>query len=167
MMIMMPYWLYADTKLTKKDSYSCTILWPKESVIAHRWFWINFQLTMGFILPIIVMGLCYISLLKNLFYIAPQMQEQNRRPIRKVTLMVFMVTLVFVVCWIPYHVLQFVHERNAYRYITTKTRPSNQEFLNSVIFNTLVESLVFISSCINPFIYAISSRNFSKYPIVW
>ena len=161
--IMMPHWLY-ETARTKGDgTHSCKLRWPTQSFMTHRWFWTYFELTVGFIVPIMVMALCYISLLRNLFTMRQDIQEQNRRSIRRVTLMVFIVTVVFVVCWTPHHIVQFMNVSIASRFMRTHNRPSPKEQMNTIIMTSVSQALIFISSCVNPFIYAISSRNFREY----
>ena len=71
-------------------------------------------------------------------------------------------TVVFIFCWIPYHV---VHYKSAIRMRTQESggpRPGPDELLNWAIFNVVAKALIFISSSCNPFIYGLSSRNFSK-----
>lgn len=158
--IIMPFWLYARTETPRPNSTVCTVYWPKDSVMEHRWFWANFELLVGFVVPIIIMVLCYLKLLKHLITENVPCHDQSRRPIRKVTVMVFIVTIVFVICWTPYHIVEYtnVHKSRVYRH----SRPSRDEIVTHAVFNTIAQALVFLSSCCNPFIYSISSRNFSK-----
>ena len=166
--VMMPYWLYARTEVVReRPEYStCQIFWPRESLLEHMWFWINFELLIGFVLPIIIMVICYLQLLRNLVINAvPVHQDPTRRPIRKVTIMVFVVTLVFVLCWTPYHIVRYTNAQT--KLANSRGGPraefTPQSMLRSAIFNVVAQALVFLASSCNPFIYGISSRNFRKY----
>ena len=163
LIIMMPCWLYARVQIKAGNTKSCVMKWPKENFLSHQWFWFYFELTLGFILPIIIMSMCYIALVRNLVFMRQNIQEQNRRPIKKVTLMVFIVTIVFVACWTPYHIVKYVNDSIMTTLHETHVIPTHRVQLNATIFLMVANSLTYISSCINPFIYAISSRNFRKY----
>ena len=168
--IMTPYWIYAKTLPQPRyngtgQQYSCRVFWPRKNTLTYQWFWTNFQLIMGFVLPICIMVFCYLLLLRHLVVESVPLQDQTRRPIRKVTVMVFMVTLAFIVCWTPYHIVRYtsVHKMWVYRGKTASVVPSADEILHYAIFNAVAQALVFLSSCCNPFIYGISSRNFREY----
>jgi magnesium-transporting ATPase (P-type) len=77
-------------------------------------------------------------------------------------MMVFIVTLVFIVCWTPYHIVRYTNAIKMKGYMLYREMPTPTEVINFAIFNTVAQALVFLSSCCNPFIYAISSHNFSK-----
>ena len=164
--IMTPYWLYADTGLPGFDgSYKCQINWPRTSHFQHQFFWVNFELVVGFALPILVMFVCYCQLLYAVVR-QPHGQavipQRTRRSIRKVTGMVVTVTVVFITCWTPYHVLQYMKVYKQKTFVETGIKPDANEVIKFVVFNTVAQALVFVSSCCNPFIYFISSREFSK-----
>ncbi len=165
--VMMPYWIYAKSLAQSRYNgteilHSCRVFWPQGNRLTYEWFWTNFQLIIGFVLPICIMVFSYLLLLRHLVVDNVALQDQAKRPIRKVTVMVFMVTIVFVVCWTPYHIVRYtsVHKMWIYR---GKLMPSADEMLHYAIFNAVAQALVFLSSCCNPFIYGISSRNFRKY----
>lgn len=160
--IMIPNWMYAQVTKRKDGHSSCTVLWPKKSFQEYQLFWNNFELIIGFVAPIIVMIVCYLLLLKNLVFDSGPVHEQTKKPIKKVTMMVFTVTLVFVMCWTPYRIFRYRSMQQSRYYIKHRIMPSAQETMDSSIFQTVALALVFVSSCCNPFIYAISSRNFSK-----
>ena len=161
--IIMPFWLYARTGSPRPNYTICTVYWPRNSILEHKWFWANFELLVGFVVPIIIMVLCYLKLLKHLITENVPCHDQTRRPIRKVTVMVFIVTIVFVICWTPYHIVEYTNVQKVHAFVGRQMRPSRDEIVTHAIFNTVAQALVFLSSCCNPFIYSISSRNFSEY----
>lgn len=167
--IMTPYWLYAGTGASHSHpnrTSRCQLYWPNKSHFEHQWFWVNFELVVGFALPIVVMVLCYSKLLYGLIRGSGpsglSLPDRARKPIRKVTAMVFTVTIVFIVCWTPYHLIRYLSAQKQWNYVTTGTRPPATEVVKFIVFNTVAQALVFVSSCCNPFIYCISSRNFRK-----
>lgn len=162
--IMMPYWMYADTHSPPNGTQRCTVEWPKESRLQHMWFWTNFELVMGFILPILLMMFSYGMLVHHLFHNQGIFRDQSKTPIKRVTIMVSLVTVVFIICWTPYRILRY-NNMKQFVYFTSNSgalHPSNDDKMKLAIFNTIAQALVFLSSCCNPVIYGISSQNFSK-----
>ena len=169
--IMMPYWIYAKTMPQSRYNgterlYSCSVFWPSEDTLTYKWFWTNFQLIMGFVLPICIMLFCYLLLLRHLVVESVPLQDQTKRPIRKVTVMVLMVTVVFILCWTPYHIVRYTsaHKMWVYRGRTASLVPSADEMLHYAIFNATAQALVFLSSCCNP-LSRYFFKNFRKYTI--
>ena len=162
--IMTPYWMYAHTQpLPDGAHYRCIISWPSHSLLKHLWFWTNFELLIGFIVPIIIMMLCYGLLIRHLMHNRGIFQDQSKTPIKRVTVMVSIVTIVFVICWTPYHILKYANTTNAGYYMSHNVSPTHSDRVKFAIFNTVAQALVFLSSCCNPVIYGISSQNFSEY----
>lgn len=162
--LMMPYWMYARTDTSASGHQTCKLYWPQQSQLEHMWFWTNFQGVIGFVLPTLVMTVCYLQLLRHLVSESSSspVNEQAKRPIRKVTAMVFVVSIVFIVCWTPYHIVRYTNAVKMKNYMMYRRLPTQAQVVNFAIFNTVAQGLVFMSSCCNPFIYAISSHNFSE-----
>jgi hypothetical protein len=91
--------------------------------------------------------------------------DRTRRQIRRVTAMVFAVTAAFVVCWTPYHIVRFMSLYKQWAYSEHGVKPSQSDALTFAVLNTIAQALIFASSCCNPFIYCISSSNFSEYSL--
>lgn len=114
----------------------------------------------GFLLPLFVMIVCYLQLIRHLRRREePLPPEQTKRTLKKVTIMVFIVTVVFLVCWAPYYSYEI---SLAYYYTLSSPKTHSMTYLCYALLEVLTQALVYFSSCANPFIYAISSRNFSK-----
>jgi len=205
----------------------CKVAWPKIPVVGLNRFWAYFELVVGFVLPIVIMLVSYslvvVRLLRNpISEGATNSGNKPRRPrspkensvtsrnacqrgrsnTKRVTIMIFIITIIFVLCWTPYHIYQLMaahHEPTMALtaplavppttrapillpddvtyditddYITTARpvvvinasvpaawRPGSAY----VVFNVIVQVLPFISSCCNPFIYYITSRNFREF----
>ena len=164
-----PLWMYSEVS-SNNQSVRCSIHWPDTTKLEHLWFWTMFELCLCFVLPIIVMTVCYSRLLYCVIKktIDSRRGQGGKSPLRRVTTMVFIVSFVFVVCWSPYHVMKVV---GVYKTQTVDpSRPPVPDMRYTVLY-ILSQVLVYISSCCNPFIYFITSTDFRKYllynPIVY
>ena len=163
--VMTPIWMYADVTNGSHGNVSiCRINWPAQDYQKYVWFWTIFQLIIGFVLPICIMVVCYLCLLRHLVTNrSPGTQDRARQPLKKVTAMVFIVTVVFVICWTPYHIIAYDNASTMRAYMSSGIPPSHRQHVTSAIMLSIAQALVFLSSCCNPFIYAISSQNFREY----
>ena len=169
--IMIPYLMYAEVSHGGRKT-RCKLRWPQATVdqyVFYELFVANFRIIVGFILPITVMVICYVFLLKHLVKSNGPLLHFTRRPLKKVTLMVFVVTVAFIICWTPFNILEYMaaairvdSQRRRHQGLPVRRMPPHEQLTFSVL-RLVTQSLVFISSCCNPFIYGISSRNFSKY----
>jgi len=186
--IMLPIWLYADVDAAGDG---CQVRWPPGSTLAHQFFWNVFEFVVGFAGPIVVMSVGYWRLLRGLFYstrtlaadpsvedrslspaaadsASPQRSsvrsgtERTRRQLKRVTATVLAVTAAFIVCWTPHHVVRFMSLHKLWMYAERGVRPTRRDVVVFRVLNTVAQALIFASSCCNPFIYCISSSNFSE-----
>ncbi len=128
--IMTPYWMYARTASQRDGTASCRMFWPHSNNLAYEWFWTNFQLIIGFVLPILIMVFCYVYLLRHLIVENVPSQDVTKRPIRKVTVMLFIVTMVFITCWTPYHIMRYVFAVCSCNLITNPLGNPCRDFLS-------------------------------------
>ena len=96
-----------------------------------------------------------------------QQRNVRRRPSVQMTRTVLVIVLTFVFCHAPNFATQLVtlHQRERAAQALSAGHPfviSEAELLTFAYVNSLSLVLVFISSCINPIIYGLSNRNFSK-----
>ena len=166
-LLMMPVWLFARTRTIRGTKNNvCRLFWPEASVLKHAIFWTYFELIVGFVIPVLVIFMCYILLLRSLRRQGPR-EDVAQRPAKKLTLITCIATVVFVICWTPYHISSYImlnKRLEIHRLMERKMsfQPDPDEVANFIIFNTVARILAFISSCSNPIIYAISSGNFRK-----
>ena len=93
--------------------------------------------------------------------------ERTRRQMKHVTATVLAVTAAFVICWTPSHVVRFMSLHKQWMYASRGAVPTRDDVVVFRVFNTIAQALIFASSCCNPFIYCISSSNFSKSLLRW
>lgn len=163
LVIMTPLWLYSDAVTDRMSGRTlCRVCWPPRRLAEHLWMWANFELVIGFLVPIVVMAVCYVRLLRRLLA-QPRspVRRQRKTQVWRVTAMLFVVTVVFLVCWAPHHVLKLLAA--CIRLTIIDRERSLHINPNAMIAaNIVAQNLPFISSCCNPFIYYITSTNFRK-----
>ena len=166
----MPFLMYAQTVPTRNLT-SCRLEWPGSSFI-YMEFWVFFQLFVGLILPSTVIFTSYYILYQRLKRISARRGANKiKRPNCKMSLTVIIVALTFVLCQIPYHILQVmalqrIRTSEAYRARGEVYLPSQSVVTTFAYLNASAQVLVFISSCVNPIIYGLLNDNYSKYTSV-
>ncbi|CAI9600476.1 unnamed protein product [Staurois parvus] len=135
------------------NTTSCVILPPHESWnIASN---ILMNLFGGFI-PAVVIGFCTFQIIKVLRNnTMKQFKEINNE--KKATWLVFSVLLVFVLCWLPFHVITFFDTLELCRFIHSCSWAQAIE-----IGNQISTYIGFSNSCINPLLYVIVGNHFRK-----
>ncbi|CAJ1048973.1 leukotriene B4 receptor 1-like [Xyrichtys novacula] len=109
------------------------ILWCLETIL-------------GFVIPLIVLSVCY-SL------VTAQMRKMSFNSKQKSMRLVHSVVIAFILCWMPYHVINTID-------LFCILRPDTEHECvpEGVIF--MGGALAFISSSVNPVLYALFARNF-------
>ncbi|XP_071555730.1 rhodopsin [Temnothorax nylanderi] len=128
---------------------SCSVSWEVHDPKTHNDTYIGFLFIFGFFLPIIIIISSYCGIIKTLKKIGKRINTKNRRE-KKVTKMVYLMILAFLIAWLPYAVLAL-----ATQYFNVQ--PSH-------IIAVLPALLAKSSICYNPIIYATMSAQF---PNIW
>ncbi|XP_077982041.1 somatostatin receptor type 4-like [Glandiceps talaboti] len=145
--VTVPLWMYAvvehDTSLS---TTLCSILCPRNVAISF----IVYAFTVGFLLPLGVITVCYVGIMVSL------MQHRglgrNRRSkikIGRVSALILVAVIVFVTCWLPFWMVRF----------WLLFRPPSVA-IETLYYCSLM--LIYIKSCLNPFIYACFKDDFRK-----
>ncbi|EHH55156.1 hypothetical protein EGM_04307, partial [Macaca fascicularis] len=105
--------------------------------------------TFGFILPLLIMLFCYGFTLRTLF---KAHMGQKHRAMR----VIFAVVLIFLLCWLPYHLVLLADTLMRTRLIneTCQRRNNIDQALDAT------EILGILHSCLNPLIYAFIGQKF-------
>ncbi|XP_077990912.1 somatostatin receptor type 2-like [Glandiceps talaboti] len=142
LMLTAPLWLYAKTTHTSNGITVCNVICPV--LVEH--FFIIYAFIIGFVLPLVIISVCYTGILLHL-------QHNNRRRRRqfrvgRVGALVLTAVLVFVICWLPFWSIRMV--------LLSPYQPG-----------VAIESIYYISwilsslnSCINPLLYAFFKHDF-------
>lgn len=105
--------------------------------------------TFGFIIPLAIMLFCYGVTVHRLF------QTKNNQK-KKAMKVILAVVLVFLVCWLPYHITLFSDTLLRTKMITETC--DRRWHIDAAL--TITEILGFAHSCLNPIIYAFIGQKF-------
>ncbi|KAM7393595.1 hypothetical protein PAMP_020454 [Pampus punctatissimus] len=101
------------------------------------------QIVLAFVLPLMVMCFCYISIVQTLC----QTRSFERNKAIKVILAV---VAVFLVCQVPYNLVLFWST-----IVTAKGGVTNCNYDNTLLYATdITQCIAFLRCCLNPFVYA-------------
>ncbi|OWA51579.1 putative Somatostatin receptor type 1 [Hypsibius exemplaris] len=149
------------------NSISCNIDWPESEVMELNGpsGFALYCFVIGFALPVALMITCYGLVLRRLrsshakvaldsahLHFESPANYRRRLKLRRVTMMIFVVIIVYLLCWTPYWVLQM--------YIVFSD--DLEDSFTIIITCLSLQCLCFANSAINPILYACLSENFKK-----
>ncbi|EMP41253.1 leukotriene B4 receptor 1-like [Chelonia mydas] len=109
----------------------------------------------GFVIPFVIISTCYVCVERRINTMTYSSRQRSARLIASVI-------VAFAVCWLPHHLFNIIE------IVSTQIVGSNQKM--SLALDEVSEmgvyisgSLAFISSCINPLLYAFAARNFQSH----
>ncbi|KFO63723.1 Somatostatin receptor type 1, partial [Corvus brachyrhynchos] len=146
-LIILPIIIFSNTAANSDGTVACNMLMPEPT---QRWLvvFVVYTFLMGFLLPVVAICLCYILIIAKMRMVALKAGwQQRKRSERKITLMVMMVVMVFVICWMPFYIVQLVNV-----FVEQDDATISQL---SVI-------LGYANSCANPILYGFLSDNFKR-----
>ncbi|XP_073715288.1 leukotriene B4 receptor 1-like [Misgurnus anguillicaudatus] len=97
---------------------------------------------LGFVLPLTIILISY-------YYLHKKVNQRLFRHRQRLTTLVTRIIAMFLICWAPHHMIKLVD-------IMAKLSKANLDLYRS---SEIVGCLTFINSCVNPFLYAFSSKN--------
>lgn len=109
----------------------------------------------GFVIPFLIICTCYMCVARRISRMTYQSRQRSER-------LVASVVVAFILCWFPHHLF------NILDIISIQIELSNKEM--SLALEEIVDrgvyisgALAFISSCINPLLYAFAARRFQNH----
>ncbi|XP_078056894.1 lysophosphatidic acid receptor 6-like [Mustelus asterias] len=108
----------------------------------------------GFFIPLVIIIVCYPLIARKLLEHAAG-KDTVHRVKRKALRMVLLVLLVFIICFVPYHLIQLIH---TLRRIKVLSSCSLIQFTYSARRVTM--ALASLNSCLDPVIYSFASDTF-------
>ncbi|XP_016279392.1 G-protein coupled estrogen receptor 1 [Monodelphis domestica] len=116
------------------------------------------EITLGFIIPFAIIGLCYSLIVRVLIKAHKHRSLRLRR--QKALRMIFAVVLVFFICWLPENVFISVH-------LLQRKEPAisscKQSFRHAYpLTGHIVNLAAFSNSCLNPLIYSFLGETFRE-----
>lgn len=145
-LIVLPVTIYSHVQ---EEFNTCNITWPEPHELWSIVF-ILYTSILSFFGPLVVICLCYLLIVIKVRSAGVRAGLTKRRKSeRKVTRMVVIIVLVFVLCWLPFFTTNIV---NLIHII-----PENK---TTVYFFLVI--LTYVNSCANPVLYAFLSDNFKQ-----
>lgn len=103
---------------------------------------------LGFLLPVLAVGLCYVLIVGKMWALAlPAGRQQRKHSEKKITWLVLTVAAVFVLCWLPFYAVQLLNLS-----VTGLDAPVHHVSL----------ILSHANSCANPILYGFLCDNFRR-----
>ncbi|CAL4164708.1 unnamed protein product, partial [Meganyctiphanes norvegica] len=152
-LMIVPVFMYSHT-LEVNGAINCNIFWPDGLGVNSQSAFTMYSFILAFAIPLTLIFIFYALVLNKLKTVGPKTKsKEKKKSHRKVTKMVLTVITVYVLCWLPYWVLQ----------VTLIFSPPKQGQGSFMIVLFLITScLSYINSAINPILYAFLSENFKK-----
>ncbi|CAL7947737.1 unnamed protein product [Xylocopa violacea] len=148
---MIPIFLYANAMESEKG-INCNIYWPTDRG-GHTAFTLYTFIT-GFAIPLVLILVFYFLVIRKLQTVGPKNKsKEKKRSHRKVTKLVLTVITVYVLCWLPYWLMQVA---------LIYTPPKQCQSKITITSFLLAGFLSYSNSAMNPILYAFLSDNFKK-----
>ncbi|XP_009460577.1 PREDICTED: atypical chemokine receptor 3 [Nipponia nippon] len=144
----LPDTYYLKTVSSNNETY-CRPVYPEESF--KEWL-IGMELisvVLGFLIPFPIIALFYFLLAKTISASSDQERKSNGK-------IIFSYVVVFLVCWLPYHVAVLLDIFYSLHFIPFSCQMEN--FLYATLHITQCFSLV--HCCVNPILYSFINRNY-------
>nr|UVI03433.1 allatostatin C receptor 1 [Procambarus clarkii] len=152
-LMIVPVFMYSNT-LEYNDLVNCNIFWPDSFGISGQFVFTLYSFVLAFGIPLVLIFIFYALVLQKLKSVGPKTRsKEKKKSHRKVTKMVLTVISVYVMCWLPYWVLQLA-------LIFSPPGEGQSPFM--VILFLISSCLSYINSAINPILYAFLSENSKK-----
>lgn len=151
--VSLPDTYYLKTVSSNNETY-CRSLYPEEN--AKEWL-VGMELSsvvLGFLIPFPVISIFYCLLARTLSTSNDQERKNNGK-------IILSYVVVFLVCWLPYHVTVLIDIFSAVHFISFSCQMEN--FLFAALHVTQCFSLA--HCCINPILYSFINRNY-KYELM-
>ncbi|XP_040197194.1 type-1 angiotensin II receptor A-like [Rana temporaria] len=148
-----PTMLFRQTYYSNYSHHTvCSMKYPPNSI-----FWLIFlysvKYIVGFLIPFIIQGICYFFIYKKILASAKNKQRKTKSD--KILKVVLAMVLAFFVCWLPFHIINFLKLLARFRLI-----PSCMAIHNLNIIIPFTVCIAYSNSCINPILYYFASKRF-------
>ncbi|KAI9518462.1 Somatostatin receptor type 1 [Dissostichus eleginoides] len=145
LIVILPIIIFADTVPAQDGGVDCNFLWPES---AWSEAFVVYTFLLGFLLPVGAICLCYCLMVARMRAVGLKAGWlQRRRSEKKITRMVLLVVAVFVLCWMPFYIVQLV---------SVFHRPPDP------MVTQLFVILSYANSSANPILYGFVSDNFRR-----
>uniref|UniRef100_A0A8C0DFN2 Somatostatin receptor 4 n=1 Tax=Balaenoptera musculus TaxID=9771 RepID=A0A8C0DFN2_BALMU len=144
-LVTLPLAVFADTRPARGGrAVACNLHWPRPAWSA---VFVVCTFLLGFLLPVLAVGLCYVLIVGKMRALALPAGWQQRKLSEKITWLVLTVVAVFVLCWLPFYAVQLLN--------------FSVTGLDATV-NHVSLILSHANSCANPILYGFLSENFRR-----
>ncbi|XP_074521528.1 somatostatin-like receptor F_48D10.1 isoform X2 [Halichoeres trimaculatus] len=146
--VVLPVVIFSDVQETFN---SCNMIWPEPKNVWSTAF-ILYTATVGFFGPLLIICLCYLLIVIKVKSSGLRAGfTKRRRSERKVTKMVVVIVVVFVLCWLPFFIINMIN--------LVVIIPESSATAGIYFFAVI---LSYANSCANPVLYGFLSENFKQ-----
>ncbi|XP_010745866.2 chemokine-like receptor 1 [Larimichthys crocea] len=139
-----PFGTFRHTITLSQDVAYC--VHSSSLTVQGKYILTTFRFVVGFLIPFLVIFVCYVAIGVR----AKRLQRTRKQRPRRV---IFSVIFAFFICWLPFHVFQFLE-------LQFMNNPDLQQAVQSGIL--LTGSLAFMNSCLNPILYVFMCEEFQR-----
>ncbi|XP_074842196.1 C-C chemokine receptor type 9-like [Carettochelys insculpta] len=145
-----PEIVYSESKQAN-DITTCKMVYPPTVTRAIKVTVLALKIIIGFFLPLIVMVTCYA-------FITHTLLQAKRSQKRKSLKIIVLIITVFLLSQLPYNSILLVKTINTYTMVIHDCQTSDNIDLGFQI----TQSIAFLHSCLNPFLYVFAGERFRK-----
>ncbi|KAF7223720.1 somatostatin-like receptor [Nothobranchius furzeri] len=146
--VVLPVVIFSDVQDTFN---SCNMIWPEPNNVWSTAF-IIYTAMVGFVGPLLIICLCYLLIVVKVKSSSARVGfTKRRRSEQKVTRMVVVIVVVFVLCWLPFFIINMVN--------LVVIIPESSITAGIYFFAVI---LSYGNSCANPLLYGFLSDNFKQ-----
>ncbi|NXY12670.1 CCR9 protein, partial [Atrichornis clamosus] len=126
----------------------CKTMYPPNSLI-FRVTVLALKVVIGFFLPLLVMVICYALIIKTLLQAK---RSQKQKSLKIIT----MIITAFLLSQFPYNIVLLVKAINTYSRVVHSCQAANRLDIGLQV----TQSIAFLHSCLNPFLYVFAGERF-------
>ncbi|XP_013158520.1 C-C chemokine receptor type 9 [Falco biarmicus] len=131
------------------DVTVCKITYPPNVSMTFRVTVLALKVTIGFFLPLLVMVICYALIINTLL-------QTKRSQKQKSLKIIIMIITAFLLSQFPYNIVLLVKTISTYARVVYNCQAANQLDIGLQV----TQSIAFLHSCLNPFLYVFAGERF-------
>uniref|UniRef100_A0A8C0GZH8 G-protein coupled receptors family 1 profile domain-containing protein n=1 Tax=Chelonoidis abingdonii TaxID=106734 RepID=A0A8C0GZH8_CHEAB len=145
-----PEIVYSESKQVSNTT-TCKMVYPTTVTRTTKVTVLALKITIGFLLPLFVMVTCYACIIHTLL-------QAKRSQKHKSLKIIIVIIIAFLLSQLPYNGILLVKTINAYTMVIYDCKTSDNIDLGFQI----TQSIAFLHSCLNPFLYVFAGERFRK-----
>ncbi|XP_053913821.1 C-C chemokine receptor type 9 [Cuculus canorus] len=131
------------------DVTVCKITYPPNVSMVSRFTVLTMKVTIGFFLPLLVMVICYTLIIKTLLQAK---RSQKQKSLKIITVII----TAFLLSQFPYNIILLVKAIKTYTKVAYSCQAANRLDIGLQV----TQSIAFLHSCLNPFLYVFAGERF-------